>query len=144
MAKSGGKIKVVKYWALKIFFITLFVSAGVSVVAEVFIENLPILSAAAILFLLIFIGILFDIIGVAFATCSETPFISMASKKIKKANRAIKLLKNSEMVSNICNDVVGDICGIVSGAAGAAIAVMLSVRANDTQEMAIEIGRAHV
>ena len=60
LAKSGGKVKVVKYWALKIFFITLIISAGVSVVAEVFIKNLPILSATAILLLLILIGIIFD------------------------------------------------------------------------------------
>jgi len=131
---GSGRIKVVKYWAIKIFIITLIISAGVSIVSEVFIKNLPIYSAIAVLLLLIFVGILFDIIGVAFASCDETPFISMSAKKIKKANRAIKLLKNAEMVSNICNDVVGDICGIVSGTAGAAITLMLIVGQPDTSQ----------
>ena len=34
---------------------------------------------------------------------------------------AIRLLRNAERVSSICNDVIGDICGIVSGAAAATI-----------------------
>jgi hypothetical protein len=47
----------------------------------------------------------------------------MASRKIRRARSAIKLLRNADIVSNICGDVVGDVCGIVSGATGAAIAV---------------------
>lgn len=33
------------------------------------------------------------------------------------------LLRNAEKVSSFCNDVVGDICGVVSGSASAVIAV---------------------
>jgi CBS domain containing-hemolysin-like protein len=73
------------------------------------------------------IGIVFDIIAIAVTSCDTAPFISMASKKIKKAKSAIKLLQNADIVSNICGDVVGDICGIVSGAAGAAISVKLAI-----------------
>ena len=39
------------------------------------------------------------------------------------AARALKLLRNAEKVSSFCNDVVGDICGVVSGSASAVIAV---------------------
>ena len=38
---------------------------------------------------------------------------------------AIRLLRNAERVSSICNDVVGDICGVVSGSASATIAVQV-------------------
>jgi CBS domain containing-hemolysin-like protein len=51
----------------------------------------------------------------------------MASRKIKRAKSAIRLLQNADIVSNICGDVAGDICGIVSGAAGAAIAVKIAL-----------------
>ena len=34
--------------------------------------------------------------------------------------------KNSEKASSFCNDVIGDICGIVSGSAGVALAAILS------------------
>ena len=36
----------------------------------------------------------------------------------------------AEKVSNICCDVIGDICGIVSGSAGALIAIKLSTMLN--------------
>ena len=127
-------------WALRIFLITLIISAGVSIVAEVFISNMGIAPAVAVLFLLIAIGVVFDMIGVAFAGCDEKPFIAMASRKIKKGRRALKLLKKAEVVSSICNDVIGDICGIVSGSAGAAIALKVIAGAKSVNDMIISIG----
>ena len=41
------------------------------------------------------------------------------------ALEAIRLLRNAERVSSICNDVVGDICGVVSGSASATIAAQV-------------------
>lgn len=117
--------KNVRFWALKIFIITLIISSGVSVVAEVFMNRLGLIPAILVVLLLIGIGVFFDIVGVAFASCDQTPFVAMSSKKIKSAVRALKLLKNAGVVSNICNDVIGDVCGIVSGAAGAAIVVKI-------------------
>ncbi len=114
-------MKVIKHWTIKIFFITLFISAGVSVAAEYFISNLSLIASVGILILLIAVGVLFDIVGVAFASCDQAPFIAMSAKKNIKAHYALKMLKNADVVSNFCNDVIGDICGIVSGAAGAAI-----------------------
>lgn len=77
----------------------------------------------AILILLFFIltGIVFDIVGMAVTTASEAPFHSMAARRIKHADRAIRLIKAKDKVSNFCNDVVGDICGIISGSASAAV-----------------------
>ena len=39
---------------------------------------------------------------------------------------AVKLVKNAERVSNICCDVIGDICGIISGACTVAIVIKLA------------------
>jgi CBS domain containing-hemolysin-like protein len=83
---------------------------------------------------------LFDIIGVAVATCDETPLIAMSSKKIKQAAYALPLLKNREIVSNFCNDVVGDICGIVSGAAGATISIKVLLFATSMSDTLVGIG----
>lgn len=77
--------------------------------------------AALVVLGIILIGILFDIVGIAVTAADETPFHSMASKKIKGARQSIMLLRNASRVSSFCNDVVGDICGVVSGAAGTAI-----------------------
>jgi CBS domain containing-hemolysin-like protein len=73
----------------------------------------------------IFIGIIFDMVGVAVTAADERPFHSMASHKESGAVEAIRLIKNADKVSSVCNDVVGDISGIVSGTTSAAIAANL-------------------
>lgn len=77
--------------------------------------------AFLILAFIIFLHIIFDIIGIAVTASSETPFHSLASRKVNAANEAVWLIRNAEKVANFCNDVVGDITGIVSGASGAVI-----------------------
>ena len=133
MAKK--KTKGIRYWALKIFIITLILTAGITVVTESLMDRMSIIAAAFIILVIVLIGVVFDIIGIAFAACTPQPFISMASKKIKRAKSAIRLLRNADVVSNICGDVVGDICGIVSGAAGVAIALKIAVTNPDSPEM---------
>lgn len=74
---------------------------------------------------IILIGVIFDVIGMAVTAADETPFHSMASKKLKGSRQSINLLRNAPRVSSFCNDVVGDICSVVSGAAGTAIVYKL-------------------
>ena len=75
----------------------------------------------------------------AVATADEKPFHSMAARKVTGASDAIKLLRNAERVSSICNDVVGDICGIVSGATGAVIVTQIQNGLN-VQSVLISVG----
>lgn len=69
----------------------------------------------------VLLGVLFDIIGVATTSANLKTFNSMASRKVKGAREGIWLIKNAEKVSSFCNDVIGDICGIMSGTTGALI-----------------------
>ncbi len=84
--------------------------------------------AFLILLIIVLIGIVFDIIGMAVASADEKPFHSMAARRVVGAQEAIRLLRNAERVSSICNDVVGDICGVVSGTASATIAAQVLAR----------------
>lgn len=68
--------------------------------------------------LIIFLGVIFDIIGTAVTAANETPFHAMAIKKIKEAKIAVQMIRNVSKVSIICNDVIGDVCGIISGTGG--------------------------
>ncbi len=124
---KNKKQKSIRFWAAKILIISLVLTAGISVVTELLMDKLSIIAAASIVLFIMLLGIIFDLAGIAFATCDQKPFVSMASKKIKRAKSALKLLQNADIVSNICGDVAGDICGIVSGAAGAAIAVKIAL-----------------
>ena len=84
-----------------------------------------IITAFLILMAIIMIGIIFDIIGVAVTSADETPFHSMAARKVPGAQESIRLLRNASKVGSICNDVIGDVCGVVSGSASATIAALV-------------------
>ena len=81
--------------------------------------------AFLVLAVFIFLGIIFDTIGVAVTAASTAPFHSMAAKKQAGAAEGLRLLRNAEKVSSICNDVVGDISGIVSGTTSSLIVARL-------------------
>ena len=125
-ASRRERIKTIK-WVVTIFFVTIFISGTISLVSDEVMANSSVLVAFLILLAIIFLGIVFDIIGMAVATADEKPFHSMAARKVPGAHEAIKLLRNAERVSSICNDVVGDICGVVSGSASATIAALILV-----------------
>ena len=116
-------------WVIGIFFATILISGTISLVSDEVMANSSLAVAFGILLAIIFLGILFDIIGMAVATADEKPFHSMAARKVPGAQEAIRLLRNAERVSSICNDVVGDICGVVSGSASATIAALILTNA---------------
>ena len=112
-------------WVVVIFIVTILVSGLISLISDKIMAASSMLVAFCILLAIVFIGIIFDIIGVAVTSADEKPFHSMAARKVPGAQDAIRLLRNAERVSSICNDVVGDICGVVSGSASATIAAQL-------------------
>ena len=117
--KKSGNLR----WIVTIFFVTIIVSSAISFLSSTILDGVGLAVAFVVLMIIVMFGILFDIIGVAMISASEKPFHSMASKKIPGAVEALALLRNAEKVSSICNDVVGDVCGVVSGSASAIIAV---------------------
>ena len=108
-------------WPLTILAISFFLSVLFNLVSETTLKNVSGLPAFLILAAFILIGIIFDIFGIAAATASEKPFNAMAAKRVSGAKEALWIVKNAEKVSSICNDVVGDICGIMSGSTAAVI-----------------------
>ena len=112
-------------WVVTIFLVTIMVSGTISLLSDLIMAGSSMPVAFLILFVIILVGIIFDIIGMAVTCADEKPFHSMASRKVPGAQEAIRLLRNAERVSSICNDVVGDICGVVSGSASATIAVQI-------------------
>lgn len=112
-------------WVVIIFFATMLISGTISFLSDEIMESSSMAVAFLILLAIVLIGIIFDIIGVAVTSADEKPFHSMAARKVPGGLEAIKLLRNAERVSSICNDVVGDICGVVSGSASATIAVQV-------------------
>ncbi len=113
-------------WVINVTIITFVLAIIISLTSEAVLRSVDIYIAFLVLIIIILFGVVFDTIGIAVATAREEPFNAMASKKIDGAKEAIKLIKNAGPVSNFCNDVIGDIAGIISGAAGAIILVQIS------------------
>lgn len=117
-------------WITTIVCITFIISFLLSIFANNIIPELSLVFGILITLLFIIIGILFDIVGVSVTTAEESVFHSMNSRKVKGANVAVKFKKNAEKVSSFCCDVIGDICGVISGAAGTAITAILVTKFN--------------
>ncbi|MCL6637579.1 MAG: hypothetical protein K6T26_06505 [Alicyclobacillus sp.] len=99
---------------------------GVFDTATIFLDEVAWYVGAAMVVLIVLVGALFDMLGVAAAAARETPFHAMASKKVFGARRAIVIVRNAEKVSSICSDVVGDIAGVLSGAGALAVSVQIN------------------
>lgn len=101
--------------------ITLILACIFSVGSTLLIEGWPWAFGMIVVLVLIFIGIIFDMIGIASAAAVEKPFHAMASEKVKGARQAIGIVRNADRFSSFCNDVVGDVTGVISGVASALV-----------------------
>ena len=112
-----------KNLVIKAFILTFFLALIISGISNVIVEKCGFIVLLIITVLIVLLGIIFDIIGTAVLTANEATFHAKASNKIDGSKESIKLIKNSSNIANFCNDIVGDICGIVSGSMGAMIAI---------------------
>lgn len=133
---SGGNNKK---WSLIITLVSFFLSASMSVIASNILGNVGILVSFFVVFAIIVINILFDIIGTAVTAADEAPFHAMASRKVYGAKQAIKLIRNADKVSNFCNDVIGDICGVISGTASTYIVLKIAADSESLRGVVINL-----
>ena len=124
------KEKVNVKWIITVVTVSFVISFCLSFIANSTIPNLSLILGIIVTLIFILIGILFDIIGVAVTTADEAIFHSMNSRKVKGAKVAVMFKKNADKVSSFCCDVIGDICGVISGAAGTAITAILVTKFN--------------
>lgn len=117
-------------WVMQSFIMTFILSMIFAYVSTNGVSNLSLIPALLILILVVFLGILFDIIGVAVTVANEEEFHAKATKKVKGSKDSIKLIKNAPKVANICADVIGDICGVLSGSISALISIKISTQMN--------------
>ena len=127
------------HWPLRVFFMAVILSALLSFFSSTALNGAGYVVAGLVLAAFIALGMVFDMMGVAVTAADPKPFHSMAAHKEKGGKEAIRLLSNANRVSSVCNDVVGDICGIVSGATGAVIVARLQ-KGLDLENVLISVG----
>lgn len=103
------------------FTLTFVLAVAFSFLSDSVLRATTLFLAALVLVFIVLLGIIFDIIGLATATASHASLHAMAAKRLPGARHALRLARNAPRVAVVCNDVVGDLCGTVSGAAGTAI-----------------------
>lgn len=112
-------------WSVFIFGVTYILSSLLTVTSTSLLAGVSWGVGVLIVLALVLIGIFFDMMGLAAASANETPFHAMASERVKGSKHAIYIVRNADKFSNFCNDVVGDIAGVISGAASALVVLKL-------------------
>ena len=135
--KQSGGVNV--RWIVTISVVSFFMSVTMSYLSQRALENVGNIVAFVILLAFIGFGIIFDIIGVASTASSEKRFHSLAARKVPGAKQAIWIVRNAEKVGSFCNDVVGDISGIISGATSAVIITHLTNNAADLRSVLLSL-----
>ena len=126
-------------WGLGVLFLSFALTVIFSFLTEISVKNSPAFVCVIVLLVLLVLNISCDVLANAIISCDPEAFHAMASKKIKGAKRAVSFCKNASKLSSIFADVIGDICGIVSGAAGTALIVHFAVK-GATYELLVSIG----
>ena len=96
-----------------------------SIVSQSLFPALPITLSVFIIFFFIAVSVIFDMVAVAI-TSLELDKLEL-HKDEKHYKTALKLFLNREKVSSFCGDVVGDICGILSGAGGVSLVLNMHI-----------------
>lgn len=126
-------------WALFILGLSFVLTCLFSFLTEISIKNSPASVCIIVLIVLLIINISCDILANAIISSTPEAFHAMASNKIKGAKRAVTFCRNASRLSSIFADVIGDICGIVSGSASTALVVLIAVTSDSTAALLVSI-----
>lgn len=113
-------------WPIKATLISLVLGLLFAFGAELLLSDASIVLAVILIVVLIALGTLFDMMGLAVASCDPVALRSMASCRVRGAKHALSLVNNAHKVSSVFNDIIGDSVGIITGVCGAALAFVLS------------------
>ena len=112
---------------------SLTISFTVSLACEFLLSGTGIIICTILLLVVIAISIITDMIGVALTSADLEPFNAMAARKCFGAKAAIKLIKKADRCASLFCDVIGDICGIISGSICASFVIMMSLQGDTLQ-----------
>src|SRR5699024_614246 len=115
------KLKSSIKFSITIAVITFVLAAVFSIVSSSILGHVSWIFGLVIVLIIVLIGIVFDMLGIASTAANEAPFNAMAAEKVSGAKEAVIIIKHADKFSSFCNDVIGDISGIISGSATAVV-----------------------
>ncbi len=108
-------------WSIRIFVLSIALSIVFSVVSQSLFPSLPVCLSLFVIVFFIVVSAIFDMIGIAVTSLDYHRLDEFKDQRGYKT--AVYFCKNTNKVSSFCGDVVGDICGILSGAGGVSLVV---------------------
>lgn len=106
--------------------ITFVLAAIFSVISQSLLSDVMWVVGLLIVLFIVLIGVVFDMLGIAATAADEKPFHAMAAEKINGAKEAVRIIRNADRFASFCNDVIGDISGIVSGTATTIVVLQIA------------------
>lgn len=126
VSKPALNIEISHKWTVTVVVLAFFLSVAISSVTSGVMARLDIVCAFFVLMAIVVINVGFDMIGTAVGAAEEHPFHSLAARRVSGAAQTISVIRHAPQVANLCNDVIGDIAGIISGASTALIVTKLA------------------
>ncbi|UOQ47491.1 hypothetical protein MUN88_15680 [Gracilibacillus caseinilyticus] len=117
--------KSIKF-SLSIAVITFVLAAIFSVVSSSILSGVSSIIGLTIVLIIVFTGVFFDMLGIAATAADEVPFHAMAAERVSGSKQAILVVRNADRFASFCNDVIGDISGIISGTASAIVILQIA------------------
>lgn len=121
-------------WSFTIAVITLVLAAIFSIVSTILLSGVTWGIGMIIVLIIVLIGIFFDMIGIASTAGDEIPFHAMAAERVNGSKQAILIVRNADRFASFCNDVIGDISGIISGTASAIVVIQFTLSMNHRED----------
>lgn len=113
----NDKVKRSIKFSVTIAVITFVLAAIFSSLSSTLLSKVTWIIGLIIVLIIVLIGIVFDMLGIAATAAKEAPLHAMASEKVLGAKEAVNIYRNADKFASFCNDVIGDISGIISGSA---------------------------
>src|SRR5690625_495302 len=113
-------------FSLTIAVITFVLAAIFSIVSSSLLSKIIWYLGMIVVLIIVLIGIVFDMLGIASTAAKEAPFHAMAAEKVHGAKESVIIIRNADKFASFSNDVIGDISGIVSGTASAIVVLQIA------------------
>lgn len=126
MSKSRSQIKNSIKFSIGIAVITFVLAAIFSIISSAILNGVVWTIGFIIVLIIVFLGVFFDMLGVAATAAKEIPFHAMASEKVFGSKEAILIVRNKDRFASFCNDVIGDISGVISGTASTLVVIQVA------------------
>ena len=132
ISKEKGKAEVLSsgkgawLWVSKISLLAFSISLFLSLLSSLVLEKSGLIVATFLLFIFMTLNVLPDMIGLAITSFQTENLKKIENKQVQ--DKCLLLVKNSDKVSSILCDVIGDICGILCGVSGTIITAHFVLR----------------